>query len=80
MKLWKKPHMMENYDPYQKGQKGWNVYCQIGDRIMVHWFTSPQKEFNGCLVYLKDKGYLKVNTQIRLELFKKLWKDCFNEE
>lgn len=73
MKLWKKPHILYDF----KEQKGWDVYCQIGETVMVHWFTSPRKEFWGCLRYLAEKGYWKVNTEKRLQTFRKLWKSTF---
>ena len=69
MKVWKVPNRM----------KGWDIACQVGDRIYWSWWTSPPE---GRLIadqcYLKER-YPIITTEKRAkqfkELYKKMWPD-----
>lgn len=68
MKLWKQRHLINGIEP-----NGWFVYCQIGERIMKSWWSSPNKHYCGDMQYLMDRGYGKVNTDKRVDKFRELW-------
>lgn len=60
-------------------QKGWDVFCKIGECTMENWFTSPPQYLIADKIYLMQKGYIKITTDKRLSQFKKLWEELFRD-